>query len=332
MLLRRVARPMMAGIFIYGGITALRAPHLHAQIAKPALDAVSPAIDKATQVVGKVAKKTPVTGPAGRPDEETLIKIDGWVKLIGGTLLALGIWPRLAAVALAGSLVPTTYAGHRYWGETDPQRKQEQIAHFLKNMGLLGGLLIAAADTEGKPSLGWRGRRAARLASTTASAQVAALSGAAKGVRGAISGTAHDVTGRISGAGHRTGGALAGLGAGIAGTASGMARGRAKRKARRRRRQAIAMAAKRGAELQKEAAKRAAALQLAASAPGVLGKASKRRGRFGRRKSTLVEQATKLGHDVATRASAFGAEVAHQASGMAKDARKRVSALAASGS
>jgi hypothetical protein len=28
--------------------------------------------------------------------------------------------------------------------------------HFLKNLGLLGGLLIAAADTEGRPGLSYR--------------------------------------------------------------------------------------------------------------------------------------------------------------------------------
>jgi hypothetical protein len=31
----------------------------------------------------------------------------------------------------------------------------------MADLSLLGGLIIASADTEGKPSLGWRGRRAA---------------------------------------------------------------------------------------------------------------------------------------------------------------------------
>jgi hypothetical protein len=34
--------------------------------------------------------------------------------------------------------------------------------HFLKNLGLLGGLLLAAADTEGRPSIGWRAERLLR--------------------------------------------------------------------------------------------------------------------------------------------------------------------------
>ena len=41
----------------------------------------------------------------------------------------------------------------------------------------------------------------------------------------------------------------------------------------------------------------------------------------------MLDQAAKLGHDAAARASAVGAEVAHQAEGLAKDTRKRVHAM-----
>jgi putative oxidoreductase len=62
---------------------------------------------------------------------------------------------------LAAGLVPTTLAGHPFWGVPKEQRAAHRT-QFLKNVSLLGGLLLAAVDTEGKPSLGWRGRRAAR--------------------------------------------------------------------------------------------------------------------------------------------------------------------------
>ena len=58
---------------------------------------------------------------------------------------------------------PKTAAGHRFW-EHEGANRQQQLIHFLKNVGLVGGLLIAAVDTEGKPSVGWRARRAARAA------------------------------------------------------------------------------------------------------------------------------------------------------------------------
>ena len=53
--------------------------------------------------------------------------------------------------------------------------------------------------------------------------------------------------------------------------------------------------------------------------------------RLEKRAPGLIDQATKqaakFGHDVAERAAVVGAEVAHQAEGVAKDARKRVAAL-----
>jgi hypothetical protein len=58
-----------------------------------------------------------------------------------------------------------------FWSEGDPQLKAEKRRDFLTDLSLLGGLMIASADTAGKPSLGWRGRRAAeRLSERVSSA------------------------------------------------------------------------------------------------------------------------------------------------------------------
>jgi uncharacterized membrane protein YphA (DoxX/SURF4 family) len=310
---------MLAALFIQGGINALRAPEAHAQAAKPVLDAMAPAVDKATEVA-------PVDQ---RPDDILLIKIDAGVKIAAGTMLAFGKFPRLASTALAATLVPTTLAAHRFWEETDPQRKQEQQIHFLKNVSMLGGLLIAAADTEGKPSLGWRGRRAARLAAT----QAGAVTGAAADVTGRLTGAAHDAGGKLSGTTREAGGAVAGLAAGLAGLApaagaavssrtdlSSRAAELSRRTAKARRR-----AEKRGAKLQKVAGKRAAQLQKAAEKRSA--QLQKRSAELQKRLDRAPAVVTKLGHDVAARASAVGHEVVHQAGGLAKDARKRAHAL-----
>ena len=295
---------MLAALFIQGGITALKSPEAHAQVAKPALDAVAPAVDKAVEIA-------PMDQ---RPDDVLLVQIDAGVKIVAGSLLALGKFPRLASTALAASLIPTTYASHRFWEETDPQKKADQQIHFFKNLGLLGGLLIAAADTEGKPSLGWRGRRAAKLAATAASAQAASISGAASDVTGKLSGTANEASGTV-----------AGLAAGLAGLAPGAGAAVSSRASKKAEKQSAAVqkaADKRTAQLQKRAAKRGAALQKAAE---------RKRAELAKKGPGLLDQvgaqASKLGHDVAGRASAVGAEIAHQAEGAAKDTRKRVAAL-----
>ncbi len=95
----------------------------------------------------------------------------------------MGWWPRLSAAVLAGTLVPTTLAGHRFWEIEDKQERAQQRIHFLKNVTMLGGLLIAAADTAGDPSLAWRGRHAARdahrdLALATRTARISGKAGA----------------------------------------------------------------------------------------------------------------------------------------------------------
>lgn len=152
MLLRRLARPLLASVFIVGGVNALREVDAHAETARPLLD----------NVTGRVRD----TLPEGIPtDPVTLVRVDAVVKIVAGTMFALGRAPRLSALVLLGSLVPTTAAGHPFWAEKDEQAKQRQLMHFLKNAGLAGGLLIAAADTEGRPSLGWRARHSAGRAS-----------------------------------------------------------------------------------------------------------------------------------------------------------------------
>ena len=151
MILRRVARPLLASIFISGGIGALRDTQGHAKAAEPFL----------TSTFDKVEGLVPDQVPR---DPATLVRIDAAVKIGAGVALASGKAPRLAAVALLGSLVPTTLAAHRFWAISDPAEKQNQQIQFLKNASVAGGLLLAAGDTAGRPSLGWRARRAATKA------------------------------------------------------------------------------------------------------------------------------------------------------------------------
>ncbi|WCO65311.1 DoxX family protein [Iamia majanohamensis] len=142
---RLLARPLLASVFVSGGINALRAPKAHGQMAEP--------------VVDKVAE------PLGLPeDPELLAQVNGGVMIGAGLLLALGKAPRLASTALAVTLVPTTMAEHRFWEADDDDERDAQRIHFMKNLGLLGGLVLAAVDTEGKPGLAWRAGSAGRKA------------------------------------------------------------------------------------------------------------------------------------------------------------------------
>jgi putative oxidoreductase len=149
-LTRRIARPLLAAPFVSGGVETLRNP--------------GPRVEKAETVAPQIAERLPL------PDEtDQLVKVNAAVQVAAGVLLSIGRLPRLAAGALALSLVPTTLAGHRFWEEEDASRRAQQQIQFVKNLGLLGGLVLAAVDTEGAPSLGWRTRRAARRVRRTVS-------------------------------------------------------------------------------------------------------------------------------------------------------------------
>jgi uncharacterized membrane protein YphA (DoxX/SURF4 family) len=155
---------MLASIFIAEGLDSL----LHPGTKAPA----------AEKVVRPMAERVPAV-----PDNvEQAVRLNGAVQLVAGSLLAIGKLPRLSAAALAATLLPTTAAGHRFWESSDKQERAQQKIHFLKNLTMLGGLLIAAGDTAGNPSIAWRGRHAASTAKREAALQAKALQAEAKTV------------------------------------------------------------------------------------------------------------------------------------------------------
>jgi putative oxidoreductase len=101
---RLIARPMLASMFVVGGLNAVRGADKLAPRAEPVLDRLVPLLKKA-------APGLPIP-----ENPETLVRINGGV----------------------------------------------QRVHFFKNVSMLGGLLIAAGDTDGRPGIAWRARRAAR--------------------------------------------------------------------------------------------------------------------------------------------------------------------------
>lgn len=84
----------------------------------------------------------------GIPYPEAAVRLNGAAMVAGGAALGLGILPRAAATGLVASLVPTTLAGHRFWAHEDPAKRKTNRIQFLKNLGLLGGLVATAAATD----------------------------------------------------------------------------------------------------------------------------------------------------------------------------------------
>ncbi|WP_313674474.1 DoxX family protein [Mycolicibacterium sp.] len=168
MLIRRVARPMLAAAFVSQGIDALRRPMNAADSARPTLEGLR----KLPEPLGSLLPEDP----------ETFARVTAAAQIGGGLLLATGRMPRLASAALATTVLPANLGAHMFWAEPDPVGKARKRHDFMVDLSLLGGLIIASADTAGKPSLSWRGRRAARRVSEAVSVGLAASAPAADGV------------------------------------------------------------------------------------------------------------------------------------------------------
>ena len=138
---------MLASMFIVGGLDALKNPEEKAP--------------RATGVVGPLANEIPQLESLSTPQA---VQLNAAVQVAGGVALALGKLPRAASAALAATLIPTTVAGHRFWEESDPAARSNQQVHFFKNVSMLGGLLLAVLDTEGRPGFAWRTKHAAEHA------------------------------------------------------------------------------------------------------------------------------------------------------------------------
>lgn len=149
-LLRSAARTMLASYFVVSGVKALRDPESLIPAAEPLVDTVVPQVQRfAPEQVSQVVPT----------DAVTWVRINGVLELVGGVALATGKGRRLGAALLALSLVPTTIGKYPFWSRRDPAERAADRDHFLKNVSLLGGVLIASRDTEGRPSLSYRANK-----------------------------------------------------------------------------------------------------------------------------------------------------------------------------
>jgi putative oxidoreductase len=122
---------MLASIFVVDGVRHLISPEAKVEMARPVLDKVGPMLEK--------------LDPRIPTDPRTIVRAKAAADVVAGLALATGHFTRPAAALLAVGLAPTAALD-----------RSDMPTSLLRNLGLLGGLLLAAADTEGRPSLRYR--------------------------------------------------------------------------------------------------------------------------------------------------------------------------------
>jgi uncharacterized membrane protein YphA (DoxX/SURF4 family) len=163
-LLRFVARSMLASYFVVNGVKAIRHPEEFAEDAQPLVDKFLPLITSAVpaEAQGYLPKDT-----AG------FVKCNGVLQVIGGISLATGLGRRVGAGVLAVTMVPHVLTANPLKAKGDARTVVS--SQLGKNVALLGGVLLAAQDTEGKPNLLWRARTQRELLTKEAAKRKAEL-------------------------------------------------------------------------------------------------------------------------------------------------------------
>ena len=110
-----LGRVLLSAIFILSGLGKL--PHFH-------------------DIAGMMAGK-------GIPMASVALVITLLIEIGGGLLVLTGYQAKYAALVMALWLIPVTLVFHHFWGIPGEQQ-QDQMVHFLKNVAVIGGLLILA--------------------------------------------------------------------------------------------------------------------------------------------------------------------------------------------
>ena len=117
-MLRSLSHILLSGIFVSGGASAFANPGGRAN---------------------KVAD-------AGIPAPEQAVELNGAAMVVGGILLGLDLMPKVGALILLGTLIPTTAVGHAFWKEETEAARKGQLTQFFKNLGLIGALIEVLAE------------------------------------------------------------------------------------------------------------------------------------------------------------------------------------------
>lgn len=167
MLIRKLARPLLASVFIADGVDALLNPEAHTDDARRALKRTKAALPNS------YAQAIP-------NNPELVVRVSSGVKVGAGALFAFGKAPRLAATALALVHIPTMLTRNAFWETQEAGERTAKRNGLITDTALLGALSLATVDTAGKPGLAWRATDASKRVNKKVSKAIDAANPAAQ--------------------------------------------------------------------------------------------------------------------------------------------------------
>jgi len=99
-----------------------------------------------SQVIGFAAAQ-------GVPLASIAVPLSGLMAILGGLSIAFGYKTKWGAALLVLFLIPVTFMMHNFWAVSDPAVAQDQMAHFMKNLSLIGSALFISYFGAGPLSL-----------------------------------------------------------------------------------------------------------------------------------------------------------------------------------
>jgi putative oxidoreductase len=78
----------------------------------------------------------------GIPLPSIAVALTGLILIIGGLSILLGIYPLVGLGLLVVFLIPVSFMMHNFWKVQDSQMKMGEMVNFMKNMALLGAVLM----------------------------------------------------------------------------------------------------------------------------------------------------------------------------------------------
>ncbi|MFC3299762.1 DoxX family protein [Arthrobacter agilis] len=140
-LVRVIARPMIASSFVFSGVDRLRNAGATAPQLKPVLAGVTKVVPSAAAVTG---------------NEKLVGQVLGATQVGAAVLLGIGRFSRVAALLLTVTATVNTLVDYRSADSSTKEGKKARRTQLLKNLSLMGAVLLAAVDTNGRPGLAWR--------------------------------------------------------------------------------------------------------------------------------------------------------------------------------